>query len=477
MKMKSMGLALGGGGLVLLLGLSAAPLQSQSVPAVAPAPSRHSHAIARGRMVVNEILRHTGVPGMSVAVGVDGEVVWAEGFGYADLENRVPVWEETKFRVGSVSKPITAAAVALLVEQGRLDLDAPVQRYVPSFPEKRWPITTRQLAGHLAGVRHYRGRENYSSEHYTSVLEGLQIFQDDTLLYAPGTRYSYSSYAWNLISAVVESASGEDFLRYMHENVFAAVGMAHTVADHTDSIIPHRTRFYMRTRAGTAMNAPYVDNSYKWAGGGFLSNTADLVRFGMAHLNEGFLRPETIELLWTSQRTNEGEETGYGIGWRVGTDYESRRIVSHGGSSVGGRAHLLIFPDDGVVVAMLANSSAPMNAAATWAIAEPFFTPEVVTGLSAEQPNLAGVYECQVEVEERTVDSTLRLLGSPGRYWGRIVAGEQVSPIVHAESRGHDLRLIALQGGFWVGNVRLRVEGDRATGRINSSAMSCSIPE
>jgi CubicO group peptidase (beta-lactamase class C family) len=175
--------------------------------------------------------------------------------------------------------------------------------------------------------------------------------------------------------------------------------------------------------------------------------------------------------------TNDREETGYEIGWRVGTDYEGRRIVSHGGSSVGGRAHLLIFPDDGVVVAMLANSSAPMNAAATWAIAEPFLSPEVVTEPSAEQPNLAGVYECQVELEEQTVNATLRLLGSPGRYWGRIVAGEQVSPIVHAANRGNDLRLIVLQGGFWVGNVHLRVEGNGATGRINSIAMSCSIPE
>ncbi|MGD8700157.1 MAG: serine hydrolase domain-containing protein, partial [Gemmatimonadales bacterium] len=317
----------------------------------------------------------------------------------------------------------------------------------------------------------------YSSQHYTTVLEGLEIFQDDTLLYEPGTRYSYSSYGWNLISAVVEGASGEVFLQYMQDNVFEPLGLTHIVADHVDSIIPHRTRFYARTRAGTVLNADYVDSSYKWAGGGFLSNTADLVRFGMAHLTDDLLRPETVALLWTSQRTNEGEETGYGIGWYVGSDYEGRRIISHGGSSIGGRAHLLIFPDDGVVVAMLANSSAPVTSAATWAIAEPFLEPRAAEAESAaDSPNLANLYECEVELQDRTVNTTLRLLGSPAAYRGEIVAGEQVSPIVHATSRGNDIELVVLQGGFWVGNVRLIVKDDGATGRINSSAMRCSIP-
>ena len=460
--------------LVLSLSLSAEPLEGQVVPAIAPSPSRYAVAIERGRLILEGIRSHAGVPGLSVAVGVDGEVVWSEGFGYADIENRVPVWEETRFRVGSVSKPITAAAVGLLVEQGRLDLDAPVQRYVPTFPQKRWPISTRQLAGHLAGIRHYRGAETYGTKHYTTVQEGLEIFRDDTLLYEPGTRYSYSSYGWNLISAVVEAASGESFLQYMQDHVFEPLGLTRIVADHVDSIIPHRTRFYMRTRDGTVLNAQYVDNSYKWAGGGFLSNTADLVRFGMAHLEGEFLRPETVALLWTSQRTSGGEETGYGIGWDVATDYEGRRIVSHGGSSIGGRAHLLIFPDDGVVVAMLANSSAPVNLAATWAVADAFIRPEEAES-PEEYPNLAALYECEVELEERTVSTTLRLLGSPAGYRGEILTGEEVSPIVHASSHGHDLRLVVLQGGFWVGNVHLTVGGDGATGRINSSRMMCAV--
>ncbi|HEX7089980.1 MAG TPA: serine hydrolase domain-containing protein [Longimicrobiales bacterium] len=341
---------------------AAQPLAAQSL-AEAPAPSRWADAIARGRATVAEVMAEHAIPGMSVAVLVDGAIAWSEGFGFADLEHRVPVTPLTRMRIGSVSKPVTAAAIGKLVEQGRLDLDAPVQRYVPSFPEKRWPITTRQLAGHLAGIRHYRGNEFLSREHYETVLEGLEIFADDSLLFEPGTDYSYSSYGWNLISAVIEGATGEDFLTYMRREIFEPLGLRSIVAEHTDSIIAYRASFYERDReTGRILNAPYVDNSYKWAGGGFISNTEDLVRFGWAHIAGGFLAPETVTLLFTSQRTRSGELTNYGIGWRTGTDSAGRRWVGHTGGSVGGRAVLVLYPDQRVVVAALANlGSAPMT--------------------------------------------------------------------------------------------------------------------
>src|SRR3989441_7470724 len=177
-------------------------------------PAAFAAIVARERTLVCERLA-TRIPGVQVAVAVNGKLVWSEGFGYADAERKEPVTRETQFRIGSVSKPLTATAVALLYEQGKLDLDAPVQRYVPSFPDKGYPITTRQLAGHLAGIRHYRDREFFLNRHFATVRDGLMIFQDDSLLFPPGTRFSYSSYAWNLVSGVVEGASGEDFLRYI----------------------------------------------------------------------------------------------------------------------------------------------------------------------------------------------------------------------------------------------------------------------
>jgi len=333
-----------------------ANLQAQELPpqALAPAPGPWTEAVTQARDLLIDRMEEQSIPGLSVAVGMHGEVLWSEGFGWADLENRVPVWPETKFRVASISKALTAAAVGKLMEEGRLDLDAPVQEYLPSFPEKRWPVTTRLLGGHLAGMRHYRGLEFQSMEHYGDVVEALEIFSADTLLHEPGTAYEYSTYGWNLISAVVQSAAGEPYLDYMRRAVFEPAEMDETVAEHVDSLIYRRSRAYHRTEDDRIMNAPYVDNSNKWAGGGFLSTAPDLARFGMAHLDGTLLRRETLETLWTSQATTEGEETGYGIGWRVAT-WEGRQVVYHTGGAVGGTTVLVIYPEEGLVVSLLAN--------------------------------------------------------------------------------------------------------------------------
>jgi CubicO group peptidase (beta-lactamase class C family) len=323
-------------------------------------PDTFEKAIQAGRAAVEELVNSPqGPPGLGVAVLVDGRIVWADGFGFADLEQRVALWPHTKMRIGSVSKPITSAALGLLYEQKKLDLDAPVQKYAPSFPTKKYPITTRQVAGHLSGIRHYEDRtdaEVFNTRHFATVLEGLSLFKDDPLLFEPGEKFHYSSHGWNLLSAVVEGASGQDFLGYMQRNVFDPAGMRHTVADLNAQIIPNRARFYVRGEQGRWKNAPYVDNSYKWAGGGFLSTPEDLVRFGWAILSGQLLKPETVTLFTTSQRTSDGKETGYGIGWDVSTDTKGRRTIGHGGGSVGGASGLLAYPQQRVVVAIIVNT-------------------------------------------------------------------------------------------------------------------------
>jgi CubicO group peptidase (beta-lactamase class C family) len=349
----------------------APPLRAaDAAPLAAP---QHAEAMAQARALAKQWMAERGYVGLSISVGVKGEIVWSEGFGHADLEQQVPVTRDTKFRIGSVSKSVTAAALAQLFEQGKLDLDAPVQRYVPGFPDKGKPVSIRQLAGHLAGIRHYKGDEFLLARRFNSVTESLAIFKDDPLLFDPGTRYSYSSYGWNLLSAVVEGASGQNFLDYMRANVFERLALKSMAADENDKIIAHRTRFYQRNSAGAVTNAPYVDNSYKWAGGGFLSTTDDLVRFAFAHLQPGFLKAETLAVLFTSQKTNVGELTNYGIGWSVRADDKGRRTVSHSGGSVGGTTMLLIYPDSGIVVAMAVNmSSARLGASSATQIADLF---------------------------------------------------------------------------------------------------------
>jgi CubicO group peptidase (beta-lactamase class C family) len=355
-----------------------APHADAQPPTRYPPPESLSHApaIAKARSVVRGMVDTMQLPGLSVVVLRGDKMLWSESFGIADLEQGLLVTPQTRFRIGSVSKLLTAAGVARLVEQGKLDLDAPVQLYVPDFPRKPWPVTTRQLAGHVAGIRHYGA--NYDglgppgAPHFASVTAGLTLFQNDPLLFEPGTSYSYSSYGWNLISAVIEGAAKQEFLQYMQSAVLEPLGLRSIAADHPFTFVPNRTRFFERDRAGRLWHAPYVDFSYKWASGGFLSNAEDLARFGAAHLKPGFLRQETLNEVFTSQRLASGKDTGVGIGWRIGTDAKGRRVFHHGGASVGGRAMLMMYPDLNLVVAMVANIRANFGEEHAQAIGELF---------------------------------------------------------------------------------------------------------
>ena len=195
-----------------------------------------------------------------------------------------------------------------------------------------------------------------------SGLAKLAILADDQLLFEPGTKYEYSSYGYNLIGVVVEGASGKDFLAYLDEHVLRPLGMARTTADRNAPVIEGRTRFYFYDRKDDRFhNAPYVDSSYKWPSGGFLSTAEDLVRFGLAHCKPGFFTRETLDLLLTPQALPSGEPSGtasfgVGFGWRIGKDARGARILHHGDTTEGGRAFLFVRPEDGVAVALLSNN-------------------------------------------------------------------------------------------------------------------------
>src|SRR3984957_2872011 len=316
-------------------------------------------------------------PGMSIAVAVDGKLVWAEGFGLADLEQCVPVTPKTKFRIGSTSKPLTSAGLMLLYDQKRLDIDAPIQRYVPTFPAKGQVITTRELLGHLGGIRDYNAEEDGKLDRdvYHSVSESLKRFKDDPLAAPPDTKWIYSTYGYVLASAAIEGASGQDFLSFMHDKVFSPLGMQDTLADESDKIIPSRARWYTIMADGTYRNTPYEDLSYKWAGGGFLSTAEDLVRFGSALLKAGFLKQDTLTMIFSRQKTISGQSTKYGLGWFIhdAGGHETERQFEHSGGVAGSSSWLVIYPDQGVVIAWVQNS----NEFRDWPIANvsaPFFS-------------------------------------------------------------------------------------------------------
>ncbi|UXX80066.1 beta-lactamase family protein [Reichenbachiella carrageenanivorans] len=320
---------------------------------------KYKDAIELSRMLVDSIQRTYKVPGMDVAVAIAGQTVWSESFGLADVELNAPVIAgQTRFRVGSVAKPLTAVALAKLMEADRIDIDLPVQVYVPYFPEKAYTFSTRQLSGHIAGIRSYQNNEFLNKKHYQTVKEGLSMFMNDSLVYEPGTAYTYSSHGYNLLSAVIEGASGEAFLPFMHKTIFRPLGMLSTCEDQNDSIISDRTSFYRLSRTDSLQieNAPYVDNSYKWAGGGFVSTTSDLIKFGEAMMQPGFLSEPTLEEITTPQMLKNGKKTHYGIGWEIGR-HGDKQVYGHGGGSVGGITVFRIYPEDQLVIVMLSNSS------------------------------------------------------------------------------------------------------------------------
>ena len=343
------------------------PAGGPSVAHSAPAPA-WAGPVERSRQIVRAALTERNLPGLSVAVGIGGDLVWAEGFGWADLENHVPVAPDMKFRIGTASTALTSAAVGLLLEQERLKLDEVIQTYVPEYPKQRWPVTLRQLMGHLAGVADDSGDEGpLFAQRCERPADALQFLSghENKLLFEPGTRYAYSSYGWILVSAAVEAAAGQPFLTFMRTHVFEPLGMRDTMADSSTATIPDRVtpyfpRFASDPRYGLHPMRPLDYSCYAGASV-FLSTPTDLVRFGMAINSGTLLQPETVRVLQTSQRLRSGEETGYGLGWdieAVTLAGAQTRWVGHEGLVLGGPAvSLMTFPQHGIVVSVMSNIS------------------------------------------------------------------------------------------------------------------------
>jgi serine beta-lactamase-like protein LACTB, mitochondrial len=319
---------------------------------------KYSTKIFAAQKLIDLLMKERSIPGLAVCVSTKDKTLWAQGFGYADIENKVPVTLQSKFRIGSISKTLTALALGKLIEQNTIHLSDPVQKYVPYFPEKMYPVTIYQLASHTAGIRdyNYRNGEYLSDKYYSSVEEGVSIFKDDSLLFQPGTKYSYSTYGYVLLSAAIEGVVHKNFLTYMQDSVLTPIGLQNTVPDYNDSIIANRVRFYDESN-GKIVNGYHVNNSNKWAGGGFLSTPLDLVHMSQNLLKHQIVSEPTLQKFWSGDTLQNGEKIAYGIGWKLDTDSLQRKYVYHGGSSIGGRSFLLLYPKENLIIAITCNLS------------------------------------------------------------------------------------------------------------------------
>jgi CubicO group peptidase (beta-lactamase class C family) len=314
--------------------------------------ARFAGAANRAAPLVSRMKAAFAAPGLQVAVAVDGKVVWSRVCGYADVARRVRTGPATLFRIGSVTKIFTATALARLVQDGKVDLDAEVQRYVPSFPRKGGPLTIAHLASHQSGIRHYAGSEALNTRHYGSVSDSLRAFARDPLLFPPGSDFSYSSYGFNLLGAALEGATGTSYANVLQRTVLGPLGIRRTRPDRRG--VSGRATFYEVRENRTAGAAPRVDLSDRYPSGGLLSTAADVARLGSRLGSPGFLTRATQERFFVERRPASGRRTGYGLGFEV-AESSLGRFVRHLGNVVGGTAFVLAHPESRVAIAMTTN--------------------------------------------------------------------------------------------------------------------------
>lgn len=302
--------------------------------------------------------------GACIGVIREGEIVCLQYQGFEDAENKIPVTDQTKFRWASVSKPLTAIAALQLVEQGKLDLQADVRTYVPEFPDHGHPISVRDLMCHQSGIVHYRNgkviptRRDYPMPHpYEDVVLALDTFRESPLVHPPGEKFSYSTHAYILLSAVVQNAGDQKFVDQVRERVIAPLNLSTLEPDYQWKDISHRAVGYARhPLKGSIQVSSNTDVSWKLGGGGYLSSIEDMAQFAIGLMGDELIRPETKKKMWTRQKLSNGKVTQMGLGVYV-TKREGRVVtISHNGSQEKTKTRMIIWPQTGNGLVVMTNS-------------------------------------------------------------------------------------------------------------------------
>jgi serine beta-lactamase-like protein LACTB, mitochondrial len=308
------------------------------------------------RVLIERTMTTEHAPGATFAIGLNGKLIWTEGFGYADVENRVNASPETRYRTASIGKAMTATAAMELSEQGKLDIDAPIQKYCPRFPEKPWPIAARELLSHTSGIREpNETAELYNTKHYDHVSDALEIFANDPLTMQPGADFRYTTWGYVVLGCVLEGATGEDYRTLMKRLIFDPAVMAATRDDDPRAIIPNRARGYI-VQDGVLKNSGWADMSAKLPAGGWVTTAADLVRFMLAWMDGRYVSPKTQTVMLTPYvlPRHGGTVDGYGVGWFL-DDYHGVRVGFHGGGTPGVSGIAWFVPEKHIAIAGIFN--------------------------------------------------------------------------------------------------------------------------
>lgn len=357
----------------------AAALQPSAVPTV-PTGTLDDHQLSVLDMIVHLTMDQYRVPGLAVAIVRDGKVVFVKGYGVTDLASPTPVTPQTAFNTGGLAAQFTAAAVMQLVEEGKLDLDAPVTRYLPAFTmadDRYRELTVRQLLTHSSGLAD--GYEADWSKPLQEMWQGfgqdtapgardryLQLLASQPLLFAPGTGWSYADTNYNLLGAVIEAVSGQSFESYLHDHIFAPLGMAHTTFVPTDLDPALLAQPHVRDAKYLPVKAALYPYHTPWASGdGLIASAEDLARWMMVGFNRGeldgvrILAPASYDLLWgreaaTGVTADGGAPIYAGFGWYT-TEVDGKPVVFSSGMNLGFVAGSVLVPDVKTGVVVLGN--------------------------------------------------------------------------------------------------------------------------
>lgn len=294
-------------------------------------------------------LTNEGAVGVSAAI-IDPTRSWGAVAGYSDRESSKPTQMATLFRLGSVSKQVAATAVMQLVDQGKLDIDLDVRNYVPNFPEPDGTVTLRQLLNHTSGVRHYALGKNESLYKFTPTEKALDMFVNDPRIGKPGEKFSYSTHAFTVVVAAIEKASEMKYTDYIRQNISQGTSLDCELL--TDNK-PARSMLYLKTKEAPRLETKREDNSWKFGGGGLESTAQDLAKFGVNVLNSKLVSEKSRDAMWTKQKTSDGKEFNYGLGWGL----PESGLVEHSGGQQGCSCYLLIDTKRQVVVAVMCNTN------------------------------------------------------------------------------------------------------------------------
>ena len=318
----------------------------------------------KARQLVDGHVANKDLMGIAAGSSVQGKTAWAYAAGFADEDAARAFEVGTLTRIASVAKPMTAIAVMQLVEQGKVDLDAPIQTYLPEFPVKaEGTITVRQLLQHTSGTGAYlTTKERENTTYYPTLSDALGIFQDRKSIAAPGTAFNYTTYGYVVLGAMIEAVSGMTYPQYMQANIWGPAGMLNTGIEVLAKRSPRNATLYHANGKGKLTRSTPTDLSDRIPGGGLASDLADMLRFGEAVLNGTLIKPATLELMLKDPGV-KAEGNGYGLGWYLyGADPVHGPTYGHNGAQTGCSAFLMLRPQDSTVVVVLSNTSGAMPA-------------------------------------------------------------------------------------------------------------------